>query len=42
MTNLVVIPYERSDNVVAPVTIHAITRQQIRFRVKTGRFVINV
>lgn len=39
---LVVIPYERSENVMTPVTVHAITRQQIRFRMKTGRFIVNV
>ncbi|NER98562.1 MAG: hypothetical protein F6J86_32865 [Symploca sp. SIO1B1] len=38
---LVLIPYDRSDNQITPVTIHATTRQQIRFRLKTGRFIIN-
>jgi hypothetical protein len=36
---LVVIPYEESDEVCTPVTVHAVTRKQIRFRVNTGRFV---
>ena len=35
---LVLIPYEKHGKEVIPVTIHAITRQQISFRVKTGRF----
>ena len=36
---LVVVPYEESDEELIPVTVHAVTRQQIRFRVNTGRFV---
>jgi hypothetical protein len=36
---LVVIPYEVSEDVLTPITVHATTRQQIGFRVKTGRFV---
>ena len=35
---LVIVPYEINGDVVTPVTIHAITRQQIRFRLRTGRF----
>ena len=35
---LVAIPYERQENVLTPVTIHVTSRQQINFRVKTGRF----
>jgi hypothetical protein len=35
---LVMIPYEENDEEVVPVTVHAVTRQQIRFRVSTGRF----
>ena len=38
---LVIIPYEDSGNFITPVTIHATTRQQIRFRLKTGRYIIN-
>ncbi|MDJ0690522.1 MAG: hypothetical protein QNJ41_18685 [Xenococcaceae cyanobacterium MO_188.B32] len=38
---LVIIPYERSGDLITPVTIHSTTRQQIRFRLKTGRFAIN-
>jgi hypothetical protein len=36
---LVLIPYEKKKNEIIPVTIHATTRQQIRFRLKTGRFI---
>jgi len=36
---LVIVPYEESGNAITPVTIHATTRQQISFRLKTGRFV---
>jgi hypothetical protein len=35
---LVLIPYEQSGKTITPVTIHATTREQINFRVKTGRF----
>lgn len=36
---LVLIPYEISENnTVTPVTIHATTRQQINYRVKSGRY----
>jgi hypothetical protein len=36
---LVIIPYEEHGNELAPVTIHVTTRQQIKFRLKTGRFI---
>lgn len=36
---LLMIPYEREGEIIAPVTVHATTRQQISFRVKTGRFI---
>lgn len=36
---LVLIPCEMSETVLTPITIHATTRQQIGFRVRTGRFV---
>jgi len=39
---LVLIPYEQSENTITPITIHATTRQQIRFRLKTGRLITNV
>ncbi len=35
---LVMIPYEIKGDSVVPVTVHATTRQQIRFRVRSGRF----
>jgi len=37
---MVMIPYEKQENIITPITIHVTTRQQIRFRLKTGRFVI--
>lgn len=36
---LVIIPYEQHEHEIIPVTIHATTRQQINFRLKTGRFI---
>jgi hypothetical protein len=38
---LVIIPYESQDNTVTPITIHSTTRQQIRFRLTSGRYIIN-
>jgi len=35
---LVMIPYETKGDEIIPITIHATTRQQINFRIKTGRF----
>jgi hypothetical protein len=35
---LVIIPFDTVGDEVTPVTIHATTRQQIRFRIRTGRF----
>jgi hypothetical protein len=35
---LVMIPYEIVKGSITPVTIHATTRPQIRFRLRTGRF----
>ena len=35
---LVVIPYEYQEDKVTPITIHVTTRQQINFRLRTGRF----
>lgn len=35
---LVMIPYEMDGDTITPVTVHSITRQQIRFRLRTGRF----
>jgi hypothetical protein len=36
---LVMIPYEADENSITPVTIHVTTRQQINFRLRTGRFI---
>jgi hypothetical protein len=36
---VVMIPYESAENLITPVTIHVINRQQIKFRLKTGRFI---
>ena len=36
---LVMIPYESKDNqTITPITVHATSRQQINFRIKSGRF----
>ena len=35
---LVMIPYELEGRTLTPVTIHATSRQQINFRIKSGRF----
>jgi hypothetical protein len=34
----VIVPFDKEGNIVIPVTIHAISRQQIRFRKFSGRF----
>ena len=36
---LVVVPYEVEGNAVIPITVHPTTRQQVNFRLKTGRYV---
>ena len=36
---LVLIPYEKKENDIIPVTIHATSRQQVNFRLKAGRFI---
>ena len=36
---LVMVPYDQEQNFITPVTIHVTTRQQITFRLRTGRFV---
>jgi hypothetical protein len=36
---LVILPYETDEDEITPITVHAITRQQVNFRLKTGRFV---
>lgn len=35
---LVMIPYEETQDTITPITIHATSRQQIKFRLNTGRF----
>ena len=36
---LVMIPHEiDKDSIITPITIHATTRQQINYRIKSGRF----
>jgi len=37
---LVMIPFEKKENKIIPITIHTTTRQQVNFRLKTGRFVL--
>ena len=36
---LVIVPYEELENTLVPITIHATMRQQINFRLKTGRLI---
>ena len=36
---LVMVAYEENDTEITPVTIHATSRQQIKFRINTGRFI---
>lgn len=35
----VIIPYDTAKNQIIPVTVHIISRKQINFRCKTGRFI---
>jgi hypothetical protein len=35
---LILVPYDEEDNDIVPVTVHATSRRQIRFRLNTGRF----
>jgi len=37
-SRLVVVPYEQEGELMTPVTIHTTARQQIAFRLRTGRF----
>ncbi|RLT45211.1 MAG: hypothetical protein DWI57_01275 [Chloroflexi bacterium] len=37
---LVMIPYEIEVNVMTPVTVHSTSRQQIRFRLQSGRLTV--
>lgn len=34
---LVMVPYEETESEIRPITIHATSRQQIKFRLNTGR-----
>jgi len=36
---LVIIPYDIDDEIITPVTVHTISRQQIRFRLNTRRLI---
>lgn len=40
-SQLLLIPYEHNDNSITPITVHVTTRQQIRFRLNNGRFIVN-
>jgi len=35
---LVIIPYDQENDAITPATIHATSRQQIKFRLNSGRF----
>ena len=35
---LIMIPYEGHQDSIIPITVHATTRQQIRARIRTGRY----
>ncbi len=35
---IILVPYEESETSLTPVTVHATTRRQINFRIKTGRY----
>ena len=37
--HLVMVAYEESEADITPVTIHATSRQQVKFRINTGRFI---
>ena len=37
-TVLIVIPHEISANTITPITVHATNRQQINYRIKSGRY----
>jgi uncharacterized DUF497 family protein len=38
-SQLIMVPYDQEQDAITPVTIHVTTRQQITFRLRTGRFV---
>jgi hypothetical protein len=35
---LIIIPHEMNENEITPITIHATSRQQINYRIKSGRY----
>ena len=37
-SRLIIVPYEKEDDTITPVTVHATARQQITFRLRTGRY----
>ena len=37
-SRLIIVPYEKEGDMITPVTVHATTRQQITFRLRTGRY----
>ena len=37
---LLLVPYEANQDLVTPITVHATTRQQIRFRIQSGRYTL--
>lgn len=37
--SLVLIPFEYHEDRIVPITVHATTRQQVNFRVRTGRLI---
>lgn len=36
---LVLIPYEQDKSIIIPITVHVTSRQQIKFRLQTGRLI---
>lgn len=39
--SLVIVPYEITATAICPITIHATTRQQIKFRLRSERYIIH-
>jgi hypothetical protein len=36
---MIIVPYEQNEpDIIAPITVHATNRQQINYRIKSGRF----
>ena len=36
---LVIIPFDEDQDTITPVTVHTVSRQQIQFRLRTGRLI---